>query len=279
MSYITFKTIGESGNLGSQLQQYASLYAVAKQTNKTIVFPESSLSMGHGFKFAELVDLPIQVAPDNEFADFVDFCPNDRVHVDESVYKLSSDINHNIVNRFDNYRYWHNTHASDVFGWNWNPTHLKTATSIKQKLLPQDKELVAIHVRRGDYLLPQHNHFCKLDVSYYNEALQNFTDNLERYHFVIFSNDIQWCKENLIEGDSVTFIEPGSDYVDLILMSLCDHFITANSSYSWWAAYKSKNLSKIITCPTNYLKNSSPWSHLNGNYYPQEWKNINNPAI
>ena len=38
MSYITFKTIGESGNLGSQLQQYASLYAVAKQTIRLLCF-------------------------------------------------------------------------------------------------------------------------------------------------------------------------------------------------------------------------------------------------
>ncbi len=279
MSYITFKTIGESGNLGSQLQQYASLYAVAKQTNKTIVFPESSLSMGHGFKFAELVDLPIHTAANSEFVNFIDFRPNDRLLVDSNVYGLDPKLNYNIVNRFDSYCYWHSVCASDVFNWDWNPIHLKAATSIKKKILPKDKELVAIHVRRGDYLLPQHDHFCKLDVSYYNEALQSFTDNIERYHFVVFSNDIQWCKENLIEGDSVTFIEPGSDYVDLILMSLCDHFITANSSYSWWAAYKSKNTNKTIMCPTNYLKATSPWSHLNGNYYPQTWKNINNPVI
>lgn len=280
MSYITFKTIGESGNLGSQLQQYASLYAVAKQTNKQIVFPESSLSMGHGFKFAELVDIPIHTVSDSEFVDFVDFRPNDRVHVDESVYRLDSKINYNIVNRFDNYRYWHNMYANDVFNWDWNPVHLGTATSIKKRVLPQDKELVAVHVRRGDYLLPQHDHFCKLGTEYYSEALAPYFEEHHKYHFVIFSNDIEWCKTNLIEDhESISFIEPGSDYVDLILMSLCDHFITANSSYSWWAAFKGKNINKKITCPTNYLKANSPWSHLNGNYYPQEWKNIDNSAV
>ena len=96
----------------------------------------------------------------------------------------------------------------------------------------------------------------------------------------MFSNDIDWCKDHLIEeSDIVTFIEPGIDYVDLILMSLCDHQITANSSYSWWAAYKNNNKHKQIICPQNYLKSYSPWSHINSNYYPSEWKAIQNPAI
>jgi len=243
------------------------------------VFPESSLQMGYGFKFAELVDISILVAPDKDFADFVDVRPNDRLIVDSSIYNLDANTNYNIVNRFDNYRYWFDVCPENIFGWNWNPQHLQTAEDIKKSVLPGDKELVALHVRRGDYMLPQHDHFCKLDLDYYGKALEEFTSDIKRYHYVIFSNDIQWCKDNLIEGDSVTFIEPGSDYVDMILMSLCDHIIAANSSYSWWAAYMCRNLNKKIVCPTNYLKSYSPWSHLNGNYYPPQWKNIDNKAI
>jgi hypothetical protein len=51
--------------------------------------------------------------------------------------------------------------------------------------------MIAIHVRRGDYLLPQHDHFCKLNIDYYSEALQHYISNIEKYHFVIFSNDIE----------------------------------------------------------------------------------------
>jgi hypothetical protein len=140
----------------------------------------------------------------------------------------------------------------------------------------EGKELVSLHVRRGDYLLPQHDHFCQLDVNYYEEALQPFIKEIDKYQFVIFSNDIEWCKSNLIEGDSVTFIEPSIDYVDLILMSMCDHNIIANSSYSWWAAFKNKNKNKKIYCPENYLKSYSPYSHINKNYYPKNWNAINN---
>ena len=278
MSYITFKTIGESGNLGSQIQQYSSLYALAKANNKTIVFPESSVNWGFGFKFAEILDIPIETRPDEFFEDFEDIIPNDQLIVDPSVYNIPY-TNVNIINRFDLYHYWYPKYTQDVESWEWNQNHKKEALRLKESILPINKELVAIHVRRGDYLLPQHDHFCKLDSDYYSEAIAPYLEELEKYHFVIFSNDIEWCKENFIKSDMVTFIEPGSDYNDLILMSLCDHFIIANSSYSWWAAFKGYNKSKRVTCPKNYLKSYSPWSHINGNYYPENWKSIKNITI
>jgi hypothetical protein len=85
----------------------------------------------------------------------------------------------------------------------------------------------------------------------------------------------------------VTFIEPGAeDYgwsapsetgiEDLILMSMCDHNIIGNSSYSWWAAFKNNNNDKVVICPKNYVKDYSPFRHINGNYYPETWIAIDN---
>jgi hypothetical protein len=280
MSYITFKTIGESGNLGSQVQQYASLYAVAKETNREIIFPESSLSQGYGFKFAELLNIPITVAPDDFFQNFINIRPDDSKIVDETLIpRMNPSLNYNIENRFDLFHYWYPKYSQDILNWEWNQNHLSIAKQIYSNIRVEGKEMVAIHVRRGDYLLPQHDHFCKLDTDYYSEALQYYISDIEKYHFVVFSNDIEWCKENLIEGEMVTFIEPGLDYVDLILMSLCDHIIAANSSYSWWSSFKNQNTNKRITCPVNYLKSYGPWTHINNNYYPSEWVSINNTNI
>jgi hypothetical protein len=159
--------------------------------------------------------------------------------------------------------------------WKWNDIYYEQALTIYNKIKVNGKELVSIHVRRGDYLLPQHKHFCELDTEYYMAALKPYINSIQKYHFVVFSNDIEWCKENLIEGNSITFIEPGVDYVDLILMSMCDHNIIANSSYSWWAAFKNKNKNKLVTCPKNYLRGNM-WSHINNNYYPPTWNAIDN---
>lgn len=84
MKYITHKTLGGIGNLGSQIQQYASLYSVAKATGRTIVFPESSLDYGVdecsgeklGFKFNKVLDIPIDIRPDDFFKDLCEYVFN-----------------------------------------------------------------------------------------------------------------------------------------------------------------------------------------------------------
>jgi hypothetical protein len=277
MGFITFKNLGKAGNLGSQLQQYASLHAISCETNRRIIFPQSSLSQGYGFKFLQLVDIDIEIVSDDFFLDFIDILPNEESPIDLTLFNLNPNKNYNINGLLHVYNYWYPKYLNDILNWKWNKEHLYEAQLKYNSISLNNKETVAIHVRRGDYLLPQHHHFCNLDTSYYEEALQFFLQDLEKYHFVIFSNDIKWCKENLIEGEMVTFIEPGTDYTDLILMSLCNHQIIANSSYSWWAAFKNNNPSKKIICPTNYLKSYSPLSKIiNNNYYPSDWTNIEN---
>jgi hypothetical protein len=279
MNYITFKTISEAGNLASQIQQYASLYAIAKENNLEIIFPISSLSKGYGFKFAKALEIPIKTENDEFFNDFIDIRPNDKLLVDKSLFNLEKGKNYNLTFRYDLFHYWYPKYKTDIDNWNWNQNHLNSASDIYKKIKIKDKELVSLHIRRGDYLLPQHSHYCQLDQNYYSQALSSFFEDIEKYQFIIFSNDIEWCKENLLEeSEIVTFIEPGVDYVDLVLMSLCDHNIIANSSYSLWAAFKNNNPNKKVYCPTNYLKNSSAWAHINGNYYPKEWINIDNKA-
>jgi len=286
MSFIT-QNIPIIGGLASQIQQYASLFAISKENNKEIVFSESMKINGVGFQFSKILDIPITFKPDSFFEDFTPIQPNGSIVVDVSMFQLDKDTNYIVDGRFDLFHYWYPKYVDMALNWKWNSVYLDGARNRLSELKSKGKELVAIHVRRGDYLLPHHHHFCILGLDYYNEAIGHFLDDIEKHHFVVFSNEIDWCKENLIEGDMVTFIQPGSeDYgwsapsetgiEDLILMSLCDHNIIGNSSYSWWAALKNENKNKKVICPKNYLKNYSPFKHINGNYYPQEWIAINN---
>jgi hypothetical protein len=277
MSFITFDKLGASGNLGSQIQQYASLYAIAKETGKQVVFSQSSLTNGFGLKFAQILDIELSIVDDSFVAGFEPIHLQDITY-DSSAMKLHSDKNYNFTNVMHTYQYWYPKYGDDVLSWAWDSKLLHEAMQLRQAMLPTDKELVSIHVRRGDYLLPQHHHFCQLDTDYYSQALSDYMEDLDRYHFVVFSNDIEWCRENLIEGDQVTFIQPTSDYMDMVLMSLCDHNIIANSSFSWWGAYMNENPHKRVTSPTNYIKQYSPFSFLNNNYQLPQWKRIENKA-
>lgn len=274
MSYITFSLLGKSADLGSQLQQYSSMYAISQETGKQIVFPKSSISIGWEIKFNKLLGIDINIMPDEFFKNFVNLTPADGVLKDEKVFNLNKDTNYNFNNLFHLYHYWYPKYQQDIFNWNWNVEYLNKALKLFNDIKKPGKELVSIHVRRGDYL--KHDHFCKLDNIYYEKAIQYFIQDIEKYHFVIFSNDIEWCKDNLIEGEMVTFLDQGIDCVDMILMSMCDHNIIANSSFSWWAAFKNKNSNKKIVCPENYIRSYSLFSFMNKNWYPENWISINN---
>ena len=65
------------------------------------------------------------------------------------------------------------------------------------------------------------------------------------------------------------FIE-GNQFEDLCLMSLCDHNIISNSSYSWWGAYLNQNKNKKIIVPKNWFTPSKPLNDL----YPLKWIQI-----
>ena len=72
--------------------------------------------------------------------------------------------------------------------------------------------------------------------------------------FVIFSDDYEWCKENLDSSFLYhDFIDP---YYDMCLMSKCDMHIIANSSFSWWGAYLADN--STVIAPLSWFGETGP---------------------
>lgn len=123
----------------------------------------------------------------------------------------------------------------------------------------------SIHVRRGDYLtLSDYHPVC--DITYYNEAMNIISDNCEI--FLVFSDDIKWCKENFI-GDNFIFITDETDIIDLYLMSRCNHNIIANSSFSWWGAWLNTNKNNIVVAPKQWFGISKPLD--TSNIYCENW--------
>jgi hypothetical protein len=117
-----------------------------------------------------------------------------------------------------------------------------------ESLIQQAGHTVSLHVRRGDYvsLKTANEHHGLCGSSYYIAAVEHVKSVLpsDQMNFFIFSDDIDWCKKNidylgLSGSDSVCFVERGvgaDAFQDILLMSLCDWNILANSTYSWWGA-------------------------------------------
>jgi hypothetical protein len=120
----------------------------------------------------------------------------------------------------------------------------------------------AIHVRRGDYVnRTQYNPICSID--YYSSAIELFDRETT---FLVFSDDIDWCKQRFNSqrcGSTTqrfTFSENNSEYIDLHLMSMCQHQIIANSTFSWWGSWLNQNPHKKIIAPKTWF--GSALQHL-----------------
>ena len=134
-----------------------------------------------------------------------------------------------------------------------------------------------VHVRRGDYVnlasAAKVHGFIGLD--YYQKGMQSILEKNPDTQFFVFSDDLQWAKENLPYQDKCRFIEPTSsvDAViqELELMTHCQHHLIANSSLSWWAAWLSKNPNGSVICPSQWTTDTSiNWSDL----LPSSWQRI-----
>lgn len=118
----------------------------------------------------------------------------------------------------------------------------------------------SIHVRRGNYVERQHFHPLQT-IEYYKRAISIIG---EKTLFLIFSDDIDWCKSNLDFIENKIFISGNLDYQDLYLMSMCNHNIIANSSFSWWGAWLNRHINKKIIYPSFWFNNGPDSSQIGG---------------
>ena len=114
---------------------------------------------------------------------------------------------------------------------------------------------ICLNVRRTDFINnPEHN---VVSIDYYRKAILKIVDvignNIDIY---IFSDDLDWCKQNLNFLKNKHFIEhdlAGKKFYNyLYLMSKFKNFIIPNSSFAWWAAWLSQQENKTIVVPENW---------------------------
>jgi len=126
---------------------------------------------------------------------------------------------------------------------------------------------VSVHVRRGDYAdNPQTNAthgLCSLE--YYQAAIQYVAGRTGYPHLFIFSDDVEWSRKNLKFTFPCHYVDHNrgaESYNDMRLMSLCQHHIIANSSFSWWGAWLDPKPTKIVVVPLKWFARKSDTTDL-----------------
>lgn len=115
---------------------------------------------------------------------------------------------------------------------------------------------VSIHVRRGDFLSAKYidKHAGVATLDYYSQAIQLIKNEIINPKFIVFSDDIRWCKENLAIDNAIfcDWNTGRNSYLDMYLMTFTKANIIANSTFSYWGAYLNPNVQMVI--------------------YPEKWK-------
>lgn len=178
------------------------------------------------------------------------FIEEKEFQYDESIFKDQESRYY--IGYWQNERYFQDLRKPLLRDFTYNKPLSKTNSFLLSRI--KNSNSVSIHVRRGDYIgHAQLGGIC--DKAYYSRAIQIVESKVKNPFYYIFSNDIDWCKENLTLN-SVHFCEENSkkkSVVDLFLMSQCKCNIIANSSFSWWAAWLNENSEKTVVAPKKWI--------------------------
>jgi len=122
------------------------------------------------------------------------------------------------------------------------------------------RKCVFVHVRRGDYLKLSDFHY-NLPMEYYKKAIETYKEK-HNCLFVIFSDDMDYCKEQfslLLSKDETYYCKTSKDYVELMIMSDLDGAIIANSSFSWWGAYLMEAKKELVNKESPLIISPRMW--------------------
>jgi len=274
---ISYKKIGHFGRLANQMFQFAATVGIARKANQGFAFPKENTEVPSVEDFKDGVrrevyfDLPKYfpnvertLRPLEEIQTYhvaqepyFHFCPDMFTVQDQT----------NLMGYFQSEKYFE--HCSDlILGYFQFDKEIKKQAENNFPKFPVKLEYVSIHLRRGDYAGLQQFHPV-MDADYYFDAMTQFMDG--DYCFLIFSDDISYAKELFGEQDNIVYIEGNDPAVDMCMMTMCDHNVIANSSFSWWGAWLNDNVNKKVIAPKRWFGPAYKGVHDTKDLYPQSW--------
>ena len=259
---IGFDHIGTMGRLGNQMFQYAALKGIAAHRGyEYTIPPENPKIQIDNYGLIEAFELS-----DNKKIGWLntqyDIIAEKHFHFDEDLFNTFPDGS-GLYGFFQSEKYFKHIEDEIREDFTFKKEWLEPCEEFRKDL---GDEVIFLHVRRGDPNLADKRGFkwaytqCSSQhppqpLEYYEKALKEFDDDMP---VAVFSDSIDWVKEqDLFKPDRFMISEQTdkfSDgalvpYIDLCLMTLCDHAIIANSSMSWWGAWLIQNEYKKVVAP------------------------------
>lgn len=275
------------GGLGNQMFQYAFYLALKRHFKnvKADISEFAGYTLHNGFELKEAFGINLDFISSTEKKLYYN---KDNEWMYQKIRKLFG-LSDSVFTEIKEFEYdediFNDKHSRYYIGYWQNEKYFSGFRDLlledfryKKALSPENSQLltriknsnsVSIHVRRGDYIgHPLLGNIC--GYSYYSNAIDFINSRIKDPVYFVFSNDIEWCKENL-NLKSIYFCEENTEKnsaIDLLLMSNCKSNIIANSTFSWWGAWLNQTADKKVVAPSKWI--NAP--HLNDyDIVPSSW--------
>lgn len=272
---ITNRSMGYVGRLANQIFQHATLISVGVKKGYIVKLPGyNEVPKPDGcYDFANRKWLTYKLDLYNCFDLKTEKCSEEEANglknrfneagfsFDPNVFNVSDSTS--IEGYYQSYKYFDDVRQDVLNEFKFKPQIAKEAEDVLKPI--SNREVVSIHIRRQDYV--GSTTLGLVGLEYFSQALEKFTDN--DYNFLIVSDDIKWCKETFELEENVFFSDGHSHYVDLCILSKCQHNIICNSTFSWYGAWANQNPNKRIIAPSQWFRPGVDFNTKD--LYPPEW--------
>lgn len=282
------------GGLGNQMFQYAAGRAVSLARQEALLVDISSFAnygLHQGFELQRIFSCPITIASETDLKNVLGWQVQPlirRLLMRPAFSKLRG--NNFVVEPY--FQYWEGIQKTPKNAyltgyWQSEKYFSRIAETIRRDFsfsLPLSEKntqlaqeisqvnAISLHVRRGDYVqnpvtLATHG---TASLAYYQAAIETIAKSVAEPTFFIFSDDMEWVKANLILPFPCHYVshnQGAESYNDMRLMSLCQHHIIANSSFSWWGAWLNPSPNKIVIAPKKWFADDKNVADL----LPEAW--------
>ena len=262
---ISFNHLGFWGRLGNQMFQYSTLKSIAKKHGYDFTIPPSTFSDPYKehqlFEAFKLDSLP---AENIRFNNAQNMVQEGYFHFNEDLYNTCPDYV-DLFGYFQTEKYFADIRDELLEDFTFLPNIYNPAKEMRDEM---SDEIIALHIRRGDYVeQPWHG---PQTTDYYETALSLLPQELP---VVIFTDDPIWAfDQKLFAPDRFSISEGNSNLFDMCLMSMCQYHIIANSSFSWWGAWLSD--SKQVIAPKRWFGPPLDEKNDTKDLVPARWKRI-----
>lgn len=278
------------GGIGNQMFQYAFLLALKPKYDEDILIDTSIFDIWkihNGYELEDVFSIKEKLATPSDIKKVSWYFKNYKLRRALSLYfpKKTAYIEKSPYHFYPEFL---NVQGDAYYDGYWQ--YFKYFESVKDVVLREFKfvpdtntrnidlvhdmgnhDFISIHVRRGDYLeSPEYAGIC--DIDYYKEAVRVVTEKIVAPTFLVFSNDISWCKQHispLLNKCPHIFVDWNvgkTSFRDMELMSKCKANIIANSSFSWWAAYLNRTVDKLVVAPRKWTNRKMEFA-----IQPDDW--------